>query len=161
MSYFTQMAGLAYHNFMSAAVGIALAIAVIRGIARREMETIGNFWVDLTRTILWVLLPACVVLALFFVSQGAVQNLKPYAHGAAGGPANSAGDRHGWENNATAGDRAIDRAMGPVASQEAIKMYGTNGGGFFNANSAHPFENPDAADELRADVADFFDWLRA
>ena len=78
MSYFTQMAGLAYHNFLSAAVGIALAIAVIRGIARREMQTIGNFWVDLTRTILWVLLPACIVIALFLVSQGTVQSLKPY-----------------------------------------------------------------------------------
>ena len=78
MSYFTQMAGLAYHNFLSAAVGIALAIAVIRGIARREMQTIGNFWVDMTRALLWVLLPACIVVALFLVSQGTVQSLKPY-----------------------------------------------------------------------------------
>ena len=78
MSYFTQMAGLAYHNFMSAATGIALAIAVIRGIARREKETLGNFWVDLTRAVLWVLLPACLVIALFFVSQGMIQNFKPY-----------------------------------------------------------------------------------
>ena len=79
MSYFTQMAGLAYHNFISAAVGIALAIAVIRGIARREQETIGNFWVDMTRDVLWVLLPACLLVALLFVSQGVIQNLKPYA----------------------------------------------------------------------------------
>ncbi len=81
MSYFTQMAGLAYHNFISAAVGIALAIAIIRGIARREQETIGNFWVDMTRAMLWVLLPACLVISLFLVSQGMIQNLKPYDTG--------------------------------------------------------------------------------
>ncbi len=79
MSYLTQMAGLAYHNFMSAAVGIALAIALIRGMARRESKTIGNFWVDMTRCLLWVLLPACLLVAMVFVSQGVVQNLKPYA----------------------------------------------------------------------------------
>src|SRR6201998_1063887 len=91
MSYFTQMAGLAYHNFLSAAVGIALAIAVIRGIARREMQTIGNFWVDLTRTILWVLLPACVVVALFLVSQGRAQSLKPYVTAKLVGPQTATG----------------------------------------------------------------------
>jgi K+-transporting ATPase ATPase A chain len=149
MSYLTQMMGLAYHNFTSAAVGISLAIAFIRGIARREKETIGNFWVDLTRATLWILLPMCVVFALILVSQGVVQNLKPYDSvqflepqqvrqmGADGkqviGP-------DGKPAFSTATDQTI--AQGPVASQEAIKMLGTNGGGFFNANSAHPFENP-------------------
>ena len=141
MSYFTQMAGLAYHNFLSAAVGIALAVAVIRGIARREMETIGNFWVDLTRTILWVLLPACIVIALFLVSQGTVQSLKPYATA-------KLLDTQTVQTTGADGKTTTQRitgqtiTLGPVASQEAIKMYGTNGGGFFNANSAHPFENP-------------------
>jgi len=141
MSYFTQMAGLAYHNFLSAAVGIAMAIAVIRGIARREMETIGNFWVDLTRTILWVLLPVCLVVALFFVSQGTVQTLKPNATAQLVDPQTvqvTAADGKTTRQRVT--EQTI--ALGPVASQEAIKMYGTNGGGFFNANSAHPFENP-------------------
>jgi K+-transporting ATPase ATPase A chain len=141
MSYLTQMAGLAYHNFMSAAVGIALAIALVRGIARRESQTIGNFWVDLTRTILWVLLPACVAISLFFVSQGMIQNLKPYA-------TVQLVDAQTVQVTGADGKTSTQRvteqkiAMGPVASQEAIKMYGTNGGGFFNANSAHPFENP-------------------
>jgi K+-transporting ATPase ATPase A chain len=141
MSYFTQMAGLAYHNFLSAATGIALAIAVIRGIARREMQTIGNFWVDLTRTILWVLLPACVIVALFFVSQGTVQSLKPYVTAKLVDPQTvqvTASDGKTTTQHVT--EQSI--TLGPVASQEAIKMYGTNGGGFFNANSAHPFENP-------------------
>ena len=141
MSYFTQMAGLAYHNFLSAAVGIALAIAVIRGIARKEMQTIGNFWVDLTRTILWVLLPACIVIALFLVSQGTVQSLKPYVTAKLVDPQTvqvTGSDGKTTTQHVT--DQLI--ALGPVASQEAIKMYGTNGGGFFNANSAHPFENP-------------------
>ena len=149
MSYFTQMAGLAYHNFASAAVGIALAIAFIRGIARREKETIGNFWVDLTRTTLWVLLPACIVYALVLVSQGVVQNFRPYDTvklvepqqvqrvGTDGKPAVG---QDGKPVMDTVTDQVI--AQGPVASQEAIKMLGTNGGGFFNANSAHPFENP-------------------
>jgi len=141
MSYFTQMAGLAYHNFLSAATGIALAIAVIRGIARREMQTIGNFWVDLTRTILWVLLPACIVVALFLVSQGTVQSLKPYVTAKLVDPQTvqvTGSDGKTTTQHVT--DQRI--TLGPVASQEAIKMYGTNGGGFFNANSAHPFENP-------------------
>jgi K+-transporting ATPase ATPase A chain len=149
MSYLTQMVGLAYHNFASAAVGITLAIAFIRGIARREKETIGNFWVDLTRTTLWVLLPACIVYALVLVSQGVVQNLKPYdtvkllesqqvQHvGADGKPAVGQDGKPVMDTVTT---QTI--AQGPVASQEAIKMLGTNGGGFFNANSAHPFENP-------------------
>ena len=149
MTYFTQMAGLAYHNFVSAATGIALAIALIRGIARREMKTIGNFWVDLVRCTLWVLLPFCVVGALVLVSQGVVQNLKPYdtvkivepqqvPHlGADGKPAVGTDGKPVMD---TVTDQTI--AQGPVASQEFIKEFGTNGGGFFNANSSHPFENP-------------------
>jgi len=141
MSYFTQMAGLAYHNFLSAAVGIALAIAFIRGIARRERETIGNFWVDLTRTILWVLLPVCLLVAVFFVSQGVVQNLKPYATAQLVDPQTvqvTGSDGRTTQQKVT--EQVIPQ--GPVASQESIKILGTNGGGFFNANSAHPYENP-------------------
>jgi K+-transporting ATPase ATPase A chain len=149
MSYFTQMAGLAYHNFMSAAVGIALAIALIRGVARRQMETIGNFWVDLVRCCLWVFLPYCIVGSLVLVSQGVVQNLKPYDTvkllepqqtqkvDASGKPVVG---RDGKPVMDTVSTQTI--AQGPVASQEIIKEFGTNGGGFFNANSAHPFENP-------------------
>jgi K+-transporting ATPase ATPase A chain len=141
MSYFTQMAGLAYHNFTSAAVGIALAIAVIRGIARREMDTIGNFWVDFTRCILWVLLPACLVVALVFVSQGVIQNFRPYDTAKLINPQTVSQTRaDGKTSTQTVTDQMI--AQGPVASQEAIKILGTNGGGFFNVNSAHPFENP-------------------
>jgi len=124
MSYFTQMAGLAYHNFVSAAAGIAVAIAFIRGIARREQETIGNFWVDLVRGTLWILVPIFLVAALAFVSEGVVQNFRAY------------------DTVQTVEGRTQVIAQGPVASQEAIKQFGTNGGGFFNANSAHPFENP-------------------
>jgi len=148
MSYLTQMAGLAYHNFMSAAVGIVLAIAFIRGIARRQMKTIGNFWVDLLRCNLWVLLPVCIIGALVLVSQGVVQNLRPYDTAklvepmqvpkvADGKPVL---DQQGKAVMDTVTDQTI--AQGPVASQEIIKEFGTNGGGFFNANSAHPFENP-------------------
>jgi potassium-transporting ATPase potassium-binding subunit len=149
MSYLTQMVGLAYHNFASAAVGIALAIAFIRGIARKEKETIGNFWVDLTRSILWVLLPACIVYALLLVSQGVVQNLKPYDTAKLVEPQQV--QKTGTDGKPMVGpdgkpvmDTVTDQtiAQGPVASQEAIKMLGTNGGGFFNANSSHPFENP-------------------
>jgi K+-transporting ATPase ATPase A chain len=141
MSYLTQMAGLAYHNFASAAVGIALAVAFIRGISRREKETIGNFWVDMTRTTLWLLLPMCVVYALILVSQGVVQNLRPYDTVKLVEPQQvSQLGADGKTTVTTVTDQTI--AQGPVASQEAIKMLGTNGGGFFNANSAHPFENP-------------------
>jgi K+-transporting ATPase ATPase A chain len=149
MSYLTQMVGLAYHNFASAAVGIALAIAFIRGIARKEKETIGNFWVDMTRSTLWVLLPACIVYALALVSQGVVQNLKPYDTAKLIEPQQV--QKTGTDGKPMVGpdgkavmDTVTDQtiAQGPVASQEAIKMLGTNGGGFFNANSAHPFENP-------------------
>ncbi len=149
MSYFTQMAGLAYHNFTSAAVGIAIAIAFIRGIARREMETIGNFWVDLVRSCLWVLLPFCIVGALALVSQGVVQNLKPYDTVKLIEPQHVPKvDANGKPVLSPDGKPVMDTvteqtiAQGPVASQEIIKEWGTNGGGFFNANSAHPFENP-------------------
>ncbi|HKO04068.1 MAG TPA: potassium-transporting ATPase subunit KdpA [Candidatus Acidoferrales bacterium] len=141
MSYFTQMAGLAYHNFASAAVGIVLAIAVIRGIARHESDTLGNFWVDLTRCFLWVLLPVSLMVALVFVSQGVVQNLQPNTHVALLDPQTvqvTAADG----KVSTQEVREQEIAQGPVASQEAIKIFGTNGGGYYNANSAHPFENP-------------------
>jgi len=149
MSYLTQMMGLAYHNFMSAAVGIVLAIAFIRGIARRQMPTIGNFWVDLLRCALWVLLPFCIVGALLLVSQGVVQNLKPYDTVKLVEPmqvqktttdGKPIVDGQGKPVMDSVPDQTI--AQGPVASQEIIKELGTNGGGFFNANSAHPFENP-------------------
>jgi potassium-transporting ATPase potassium-binding subunit len=126
MSYFTQMAALAYHNFLSAAIGIAVAVALVRGIARRQSATIGNFWVDTTRTILWILLPICLVVAPVLIGQGVIQNLKPYT------------TVNTWQHGQT--PQVI--AQGPVASQEVIKELGTNGGGFFNANSGHPFENP-------------------
>src|SRR5665213_1522723 len=130
MSYLVQMAGLTVHNFVSAATGIALAVALVRGFARRSAKGVGNFWVDLTRTTLYVLLPISIVVALFFVWQGMPQTLSPYIQAT------------GLEG----GQQTI--ALGPVASQEVIKMLGTNGGGFFNANSAHPFENPTAITNL-------------
>jgi len=141
MSYFTQMAGLAYHNFASAAVGVALAIAFIRGVARRQMQTIGNFWVDMVRATLWVLLPFCVIGTLFLVSQGVVQNLRPYDKVKLVEPQRA--QQTGADGKTTIETvREQTIAQGPVASQEIIKEWGTNGGGFFNANSAHPFENP-------------------
>ena len=126
MSYLTQMLGLATQNFLSAATGIVVAIALIRGFARRESRGLGNVWVDLTRCTLYVLLPLSIVFALALVANGVVQNLSAYTH----------------LTTFEGGSQTL--AMGPVASQEAIKMLGTNGGGFFNANSAHPFENPNA-----------------
>ncbi len=141
MSYFVQMAGLAFHNFVSAATGIALAIAFIRGIARREAKTVGNFWVDLTRTTLYVLLPLCVIGGLALVSQGVVQNFNPYTQAKLIEPQQvEKADDRGNKSVETVTVQTI--AQGPVASQEIIKELGTNGGGFFNANSAHPFENP-------------------
>jgi K+-transporting ATPase ATPase A chain len=141
MSYLTQMGGLAYHNFASAAVGISLAIAVIRGVSRHESKTIGNFWVDLTRCFLWVLLPVCLVGSLVLVSQGVVQNLKPYTTAQLVEPqiVQTTGP-DGKTVSQTVAQQVI--ATGPTASQEVIKMFGTNGGGFFYANSAHPYENP-------------------
>ncbi len=130
MSYLVQMAGLTVHNFVSAATGIALAVALIRGFARRQAATVGNFWVDLTRCTLYILIPISIAAALFFVWQGMPQNLSAYVDA----------------TTLEGGKQTI--AMGPVASQEAIKMLGTNGGGFFNANSAHPFENPNALTNL-------------
>ncbi len=141
MSYLTQMAGLAYHNFISASVGIALAIAVIRGIARREKDTIGNFWVDMTRAALWILLPVCLLGALFLVSQGVVQNFRPYTTVQLLDPQTvQQTDSEGKTTTQVVRGQVV--AQGPAASQEIIKEFGTNGGGFFNANSAHPFENP-------------------
>lgn len=127
LSYLTQMLGLTVQNFVSAACGIAVAVALLRAFTNKEIKTIGNFWVDLTRAIVYILLPLSILYSLVFVSQGVIQNLNPYvrAHTIQGGI------EHG---------QVI--AQGPVASQEAIKILGTNGGGFFNANSAHPYENP-------------------
>src|SRR5271167_2861181 len=141
MSYLTQIAGLAYHNFASAACGIVLAIAVIRGIARKETDKLGNFWVDMTRCLLWLLLPVCLVGSLLFVSQGVVQNLKPYTTVTLVEPQTvQVTDAAGKTSTQVVREQVI--AQGPVASQEIIKEFGTNGGGFFGANSAHPFENP-------------------
>ena len=141
MSYLTQMLALAYHNFFSAAVGIALAVAFVRGISRKESKTLGNFWVDTTRASLWILLPGCLVYALLLVSQGVVQNFRPYDTATLVQPQTvTATGTDGKSTTQHIVTQSI--AQGPVASQEAIKMLGTNGGGFFNANSAHPFENP-------------------
>jgi K+-transporting ATPase ATPase A chain len=153
MSYLTQMAGLAYHNFASAATGIAVAIAFIRGIARRASDTIGNFWVDFVRCNLYVLLPFCIAGALVLVSQGVIQNFRPYDTAKLVDPQSIQVDRKDANGNVLTNPYGTTQqetqvvteqeiAQGPVASQEAIKMLGTNGGGFFNANSAHPFENP-------------------
>jgi K+-transporting ATPase ATPase A chain len=141
MSYLVQMAGLAFHNFTSAATGIVLAIVFIRGIARREAKTLGNYWVDLTRCCLYLLLPMSIVGALAFVSQGMIQNLKPYTAATLVEPQQiEKTDDSGAKSTQTVTEQTI--AQGPVASQEIIKELGTNGGGFMNANSAHPFENP-------------------
>jgi K+-transporting ATPase ATPase A chain len=141
MSYLTQMAGLAYHNFVSAAVGIALAIAIVRGIARREQDTLGNFWVDMTRATFWILLPACVLGTFLLVWQGVPQNFKPYATAQLIDPQTvQTTDASGKTTTQIIKEQTI--ALGPTASQEMIKDLGTNGGGFFNTNSAHPFENP-------------------
>ncbi|MBD7989615.1 potassium-transporting ATPase subunit KdpA [Ochrobactrum quorumnocens] len=137
MSYLTQMAGLTVQNFVSAATGVAIAIALIRAFSRKSMKTLGNFWVDLTRCILYILLPLCIVMTLTFVALGVPQTLGSYV-----------------EATTLEGARQVI-ALGPVASQLAIKMLGTNGGGFFNANSAHPFENPDAISNMIQMVAIF------
>src|SRR5208282_5390261 len=153
MSYLSQMLALASHNFFSAAVGIAFAAAVVRGIARHSTKTLGNFWVDLVRINYYLLLPICIIYALFLVSQGIVQNFKPYDTAKVveaqtvqvpkkddkGNPVNDA------KGNPVMVDQKVDSqsiVQGPVASQIAIKMLGTNGGGYMNANAAHPFENP-------------------
>ena len=166
MSYLTQMLALTVQNFLSAATGIAVAMALIRGFARRSAAGIGNAWADLTRVTLWVLLPASALLALFFVSQGVIQNLAPYQQvetlealqyeapltGPDGAPLPDADGKPLMQTQQT---RSQTLAMGPVASQEAIKMLGTNGGGFFNANSAHPYENPNALSNFAQMVAIF------
>ena len=153
MSYLTQMMGLAVQNFMSAACGIAVAIAVVRGFARKTTKGIGNFWVDLTRTTLYILMPLSFLLAMLLVSQGVIQNFKSYVDvpvvqtstyaqpvtDAAGNPVK---DASGNPETKPAQLTTQTLPMGPAASQVAIKMLGTNGGGFFNANSAHPYENP-------------------
>ena len=153
MSYLSQMLALASHNFLSAAVGIAIAAAVVRGIARHSSKTLGNFWVDLVRITYYLLLPICIIYALFLVSQGIVQNFKPYDTAKVvevqtvqvpkkddkGNPVNDA------KGNPVMVDQKVDSqsiVQGPIASQIAIKMLGTNGGGYTNANAAHPFENP-------------------
>ena len=155
MSYLTQMAGLAVQNFLSAASGIVVAIALIRGLSRHSAKTIGNCWADLTRTVLYILLPLAVVLALLLASQGVVQNFSAYKDvttietlaytqpktDAAGNPLKDASGNPVLENMTT---HTQTLPMGPMASQEAIKELGTNGGGFLNANSAHPYENPTA-----------------
>src|SRR5438270_10526322 len=137
MSYLTQMAGLTVHNFVSAAAGIVLAVALIRGLARRSAQTIGNFWADMTRCVLYILLPLSIIAALLLCWQGVPQNLSPYTE----------------VTTLESAKQVI--AQGPVASQEIIKELGTNGGGFFNANSAHPFENPTPLSNLIEMVAIF------
>ncbi len=153
MSYLTQMVALAVQNFVSAATGIAVAFALIRGFARRSAQGIGNFWVDLTRSTLYILLPLSIVLAVIFMGQGVIQNFETYRDvntlesltytqpklDAAG---QALKDEKGSALTETLTTHTQTLAMGPVASQEAIKLLGTNGGGFFNANSAHPYENP-------------------
>ncbi|UGS90885.1 potassium-transporting ATPase subunit KdpA [Ralstonia wenshanensis] len=155
MSYLTQMLGLAVQNFLSAATGIAVVIALIRGFARHSANTIGNFWVDFTRATVYVLLPLSIIVSVFFVSQGVIQNFDGYKEvttvtattydnpkmDAQGNPLKDAQGNPVTEKATT---QTQTLPMGPVASQEAIKMLGTNGGGFFNANSAHPYENPNA-----------------
>jgi K+-transporting ATPase ATPase A chain len=152
-SYFTQMFGFAVHNFSSAATGIVIAIAAIRGLTRRKSSVLGNFWVDTTRCILYILLPIALIAAFFLVSQGVIQNFTPYKTvplvqattydkprlDAKGNPLK---DAKGYPVTESVTVKEVTIPMGPVASQEAIKELGTNGGGFFNANSAHPFENP-------------------
>jgi len=148
MSYLTQMLGLTVQNFLSAATGIVVVMALVRGFSRHSAKTIGNVWVDLTRATLWVLLPLSLVLAVFFAGQGVIQNVSPYTEVKTletvtweTATPSVDGDQVKVEAHSSA---AQTLAMGPVASQLAIKMVGTNGGGFFNANSAHPFENPTA-----------------
>ena len=153
LSYFSQMVGLTFHNFVSAATGIAIAAALVRAIARHSAKTIGNFWVDLVRITYYLLLPICLVLAVFLVSQGMIQNFKPYTKATLVEPMkiqvekkNDQGETiKGPDGKAVSEEQAVTEqniVQGPMASQVAIKMLGTNGGGYVNANAAHPFENP-------------------
>src|SRR6267143_5368479 len=153
MSYFSQMVGLAFHNFVSAATGIAVAAALVRAIARHSAKTLGNFWVDLVWVTYYLLLPICLVFAVFLVSQGMIQNFKPYTKAKLVEPykisvekKNDKGETiPGADGKPVVEEQTIDEqtiVQGPMASQVAIKMLGTNGGGYANANAAHPFENP-------------------
>src|SRR6266853_6151492 len=153
MSYLSQMVALVIHNFGSAATGIALAAALVRGIARHSAKTIGNFWVDLVRTTYYLLLPICVVFAVFLVSQGIIQNFKPYTKARLLEPMKITVEKKNEKGESIQGpdgkpvmeEQIVEEqtiVQGPVASQIAIKMLGTNGGGYVNANAAHPFENP-------------------
>lgn len=153
MSYLSQMVGLVFHNFTSAAVGIAIAAALVRGIARQSIKTVGNFWVDLVRTCYYLLLPICVVFAIVLVSQGMIQNFKPYTKAKLVEPfkisvekKNDKGETiKGADGKPMMEEQTVDEQtipQGPMASQVAIKMLGTNGGGYLNANASHPFENP-------------------
>ena len=153
MSYFSQMVGLAFHNFVSAATGIAIAAALVRAIARHSATTLGNFWVDLVRVTYYLLLPICLVFAVFLVSQGMIQNFKPYTKATLVEPMkiqvekkNDKGETiKGPDGKAVTEEQTVtdqNIVQGPMASQVAIKMLGTNGGGYINANAAHPFENP-------------------
>jgi len=153
MSYFSQMVGLAFHNFVSAATGIAIAAALVRGIARHTANTIGNFWVDLVRVTYYLLIPICVVFAVFLVSQGMIQNFKPYTKATLMEPMKIQAEKKNDQGETIKGadgkpvmeEQTVTEqniVQGPMASQVAIKMLGTNGGGYANANAAHPFENP-------------------
>ncbi len=152
MSYFTQMVALTVQNFVSAATGMSLLVALIRGIARREKKSLGNFWHDMVRSVYYILIPLSVILALFLASQGVIQNFKPYqkVHLLSPVTYQESGSASVASTEKTVTEQTIP--MGPVASQEAIKQLGTNGGGFFNTNSAHPFENP-------TPLTDFFEML--
>src|SRR6266702_7181551 len=153
MSYLSQMVALVIHNFASAAVGIALAAALVRGIARHSAKTLGNFWVDLVRVTYYLLLPICLVFAVFLVSQGMIQNFKPYTKATLVEPMKVQVEKKNGKGETIKGadDKPVmeeqtvtaqNIVQGPIASQVAIKMVGTNGGGYVNANAAHPFENP-------------------
>src|SRR5262249_61588510 len=153
LSYFSQMVGLAFHNFVSAATGIAIAAALVRSIARHSATTLGNFWVDLVRVTYYLLLPICLLFAVFLVSQGMIQNFRPYTEATLVEPMKVQLEKKNDKGETTKGPdgKAITEeqtvreqtiVQGPMASQVAIKMLGTNGGGYVNANAAHPFENP-------------------
>ena len=153
MSYFSQMVALTFHNWVSAATGIAIAAALVRGIARHTAKTIGNFWTDLTRVSLYLLLPICLLYSIFLVSQGMIQNFKPYTSASLVEPFTAQVPKlddngqpvTGADGKPVLVDSTVDTqtiVQGPMASQIAIKMLGTNGGGYVNANAAHPFENP-------------------
>src|SRR5215475_2724127 len=153
LSYFSQMVGLTFHNFVSAATGIAIAAALVRGIARHSAKTLGNFWVDLVRVTYYLLIPICLVFAVFLVSQGMIQNFKPYTKAKLVEPYKISVEKKNDKGESVLGadgkpileEQTVDEQLivqGPMASQVAIKMLGTNGGGYANANAAHPFENP-------------------